>query len=98
MPYFDVPARYREKYRPEDMQLRPNVWKDGEMYFQEEPFLIYLYDYLHYLEHKEEYKNLLAGYGLRNLYAYYCGLITAADEQVGQLLDCRMNADRWKIP
>ena len=87
MPYFDVPARYREKYRPEEMILRPNVWKDGKMYFEEEPFLIYLYDYLHYVEHKDEYNNLLDGYDLRNLYADYCGLITAVDDQVGQLLD-----------
>lgn len=87
MPYFDVPLRFREKYRPQDMLLRPNVWRDEQMYFEETPFLIYLYDYLYYKEQRLDCQQIPPGYDLRHLYADYCGLITAVDEQVGQLMD-----------
>lgn len=87
MPHFDLPPRYRERFRPDDMLLRPNCWRDGRLYHDEHAFRIYLYDYLHYREHRPECDTLPAGYDLRRLYADYCGAVTAVDDQVGALLD-----------
>ena len=92
MPYFDVPDRYRRRYRPEDVLLRPNTTIGGKLYYDENAFLIYYYDHLYYREHRPDMQTLPDGYDLHALTAHYCGMIASVDEQVGQILDTLADA------
>lgn len=94
MPYFDVPERYRTRYDPAAVELRANTTRDGVEYYDEQAFLIYLYDYLYYKEKRPGCQQLPAGFGLRELTALYWGMIAAADDQVGALLDALEDSGR----
>jgi choline-sulfatase len=87
MPYFDVPERYLTMYDPEELELRPNAWRDGELYHDERAFKIYLFDHLCTKLGLAEHFRLPDGFDLRRLYAQYCGLVTAVDDQVGAIMD-----------
>jgi len=86
MPVADAPEKYLKMYDPEKVPLRPNVFVDGEMYYDEDPFLIYLWDYLYYCYHLPEKSILPEGFDLRDLTALYYGLTTWVDDMVGRLI------------
>lgn len=83
MPFFDVPERYKTMYDPQEVLLRPNVWKDGELSSSDNWFKSYMWDHLHYRDHRAF--DLPAGFDLRVLTALYCGMISCVDDQVGHL-------------
>ena len=84
MPFFDVPDRYKTMYDPASLPLRENVWQDGALPWDENWFKSYLWDHLHYRDHKPF--DLPEGFDLRTLTALYCGMISCVDDQVGGLL------------
>ncbi len=86
MPVGDMPEKYLNMYSPDDVPLRPNVFVDGEMYHDEEVFLIYLWDYLYYWYHLEEKSVLPEGFDLRHLTALYYGATTWVDDTLGKLM------------
>ena len=86
MPYYDVPEKWRARYAPEDLQLRPNVWRNGRIWHDEEALKIYLFDHLCTKLDLAPFLRLPEGYDIRRLYAEYCGLISCVDDQVGRLL------------
>lgn len=86
MPYFDVPDRYRSRYRRGSLPLRPNTVIGDKLYHDEEAFKIYVYDYLHYREKLPWADRLPEGYDLHSLYADYAGMVAAVDEQVTSIL------------
>lgn len=87
MPLIDAPEKYLNMYSPDEVPMRPNVYKDGKMAHDEEWFSIYLWDYLYYLEHLPYTDKLPDGFDLKKLTALYYGLTTWADDQVGKLMD-----------
>lgn len=86
MPLDDMPEQYKRMYRPEDVPLRPNVFKDGKPAYSEKWFSIYLWDYLFYQEHLSYTEKLPDGFDLRHLTALYYGSIAWADDQLGELM------------
>ena len=85
-PSFDVPERFRNKFDPRKTALRANAFLD-ESEDNARAFKVYLYDYLHYMGGDVRYDVLPDGFDLHSLSALYKGMISAADEQVGTLLD-----------
>ena len=86
LPYFDIPDRYKNMYRPEDMPIRENAFIDGEMAYNELNFRSYIYDHKYYLfdlPHTEEFPG---DFDLRHLYALYYGATTWVDDTIGKLL------------
>ena len=78
MPIASLPEPYRSMYKPADIPIRPNVWKDGQLPFNERWFKIYL---------GENYPTTLpAGITLRDLAALYYGQVTAVDDWVARVL------------
>lgn len=88
MPFFDVPERYKGLYSPDKVIMRPNTIKNNEFAYNEERFKIYMYDYLYYKEKLPGMDKLPENFDLKDLTAYYCGMVTAVDEQVGRIMDC----------
>lgn len=88
MPFFDLPQRYQDLYSPADVLLRPNVFRDGRMWHDEDALLIYWWNWLYMQDKGPQYKKLPDGFDLRALTALYYGAVSAVDEQVGVLLDC----------
>lgn len=88
MPFFDVPARYRERFAPEQVTLRPNVFRDGLPWYDEHAMKVYWTNWLYMTHQGPEYDYLPEGFDLRKLTALYYGMVTSVDEQVGTLLDC----------
>lgn len=87
MPLLDAPVEYTGMYRPDEVLLRPNVWQDGELPWDEEWFRIYLRDYLYYREHDpDSMLPLPEGFDLRHLIAHYYGMATLLDAQVGRMM------------
>jgi len=86
MPVADMPAKYLNMYSPDEVPLRPNVFVNGEMYYDEGVFLIYLWDYLYYWHHLPEKSVLPKGFDLRHLTALYYGATTWVDDMVGRLM------------
>ncbi len=86
MPVADMPEKYLNMYSPDDVPLRPNVFVDGEMYHDEDVFLIYMWDYLNYWYHLPEKSVLPAGFDLRSLTALYYGATTWVDDMLGRLM------------
>ncbi|MHC4985208.1 MAG: sulfatase-like hydrolase/transferase [Planctomycetota bacterium] len=86
MPVADMPEKYLTMYDPADVPLRPNVFVDGEMYHDEDVFLIYLWDYLYYWYHLPENSVLPEGFDLRTLTALYYGATTWVDDMMGKLM------------
>lgn len=86
MPYFDVDDEYKLKYIEAQPPLRKNVKLGDDADFIERWFKIYWFDSLYYNHHGEQYQTLPDGFDMEKLYAMYCGLISAADAQVGRLM------------
>jgi len=87
MPLMDMPERYREMVRPEEVRLRPNVWRDGQMAASEEWFRVYAWDFLYYQEKLPHTLALPEGFDLRALTALYLGAIAWVDDMVGRLME-----------
>ena len=86
-PIADAPQRYLSMYRPDDVPLRPNVYVDGEIAYDDEWFKIYLNHFLYYHQQRScQPYELPEGFDLRHLTALYYGLTTWVDELVGALL------------
>jgi arylsulfatase A-like enzyme len=78
MPIASLPEPYKSMYQPAEIPLRTNVWKDGQLPFDERWFKIYL---------GEDYPvTLPPGINLRDLHALYYGQVTAVDDWVGRIL------------
>jgi len=78
MPIASLPEPYKSMYDPEKVPIRPNVWKDGQLPFDEKWFKIYLT--------QNHPTTLPAGINLRDLYALYYGQVTGVDDWVGRVL------------
>lgn len=78
MPIASLPEPYKSMYKPDEIPIRPNVWKDGKLPFDERWFKIYL---------GENYPTTLpAGITLRDLAALYYGQVTAVDDWAARVL------------
>ena len=86
MPLADAPARYLNMYAPDEVPLRPNVYVDGELAWDEEWFKIYLWDFLYYQEKVPHTTVLPEGFGLRQLTSLYYGMTSWVDDMVGRLM------------
>lgn len=87
MPFADMPERFKTMYSRGEIKLRPNVYCNGEMAYDENWFRIYLYDYLYYEKHLPYTEEPLPeGFDLRDLTALYYGSVSWADEQIGSLM------------
>jgi arylsulfatase A-like enzyme len=86
MPLDDAPARYKTMYSPDEVPLRPNVFVDGKLPYDEHWFKIYLWDFLYYQEHLPHTQQLPPGFDLRHLIARYYGMTTWVDDMVGRLM------------
>ena len=88
MPYFDVEEKYLCKYDPNEIRLRPNAILSDNEEFNNTWFRIYLYDYLFYSNTSDDrYNKVPKDFNLKKLYALYKGVISAADYQVGRLVE-----------
>lgn len=87
MPLADAPEKYLTMYQPDEVPLRPNVFVDGEMAFDEHWFKVYLWDFLYYSQKLPYTLDLTQGFDLRNLYALYYGLTTWVDDMVGRMIE-----------
>ena len=88
MPFFDMPARYRERFSRDQVMLRPNVYHDGKPWHDDDAFNIYWHNWLYMQKLGPQYEVLPDGFDLRTLTALYYGMVTAVDDQVGSILDC----------
>lgn len=79
MPIASLPEPYRSMYDPADVPLRPNVWRNGQLPFDEKWFRIYLT--------QNHPTTLPAGINLRDLYALYYGQVSGVDDWVGRVLE-----------
>jgi arylsulfatase A-like enzyme len=86
MPLADMPERYKAMYSRDDVPMRPNVFANGKLSYDENWFKIYLWDFLYYREHLPYTESLPEGFDLRDLTALYYGAATWADDQVGNLI------------
>lgn len=86
MPLADAPEKYLTMYAPDDVPLRPNVYRDGRPAYDEHWFKIYLWDFLYYQEHLPHTRRLPDGFDLRHLTALYYGMTTWVDDTVGRLM------------
>ena len=87
MPLDDAPDKYLYMYRPDSVPLRPNVYLDGELPYDEHWFKIYLWDFLYYQERLPHTQTLPDGFDLRHLTARYYGMTTWVDEMVGKMME-----------
>ncbi len=87
MPLADAPEKYLNMYGPDEVPLRPNVYIDGELPWNEHLFKIYLWDFLYYEQHLPYTEYLPENFDLRHLVALYYGLTTWVDDTVGRLLN-----------
>lgn len=86
MPLMDAPERYLSMYAPEHVPLRPNVFIDDALPFDERWFKVYLWDFLYYDHHLPYTETLPEGFDLRRLIALYYGMTTWVDDMVGRLM------------
>ena len=86
MPLADAPQKYLKMYAPDEVPLRPNVYIDGELPWDEHWFKIYLWDFLYYQQKQPYTENLPQGFDLRHLVALYYGLTTWVDDTVGRMM------------
>lgn len=94
MPLLDAPDYYLNMYDPKDIPLRPNVFRDGVLPFDEHWFKIYLWDFLYYDHHLPHTERLPAGFDLRKLIALYYGMTSWVDDMVGRL---RQNLETFDL-
>lgn len=86
-----TPERYLRRYDRRTVSLRPNVFRDGRMAYDREWFVTYTnadYWYRKWILHEppRPTDTAPADFDLRDLTAYYDGLVTCTDDQVGGLL------------
>lgn len=74
MPLADAPEKYLNMFAPEEVPLRPNVYIDGALPWDEHWFKIYLWDFLYYEQHLPHSESLPDGFDLRHPDALYYGL------------------------
>lgn len=86
MPLMDAPETYLEMYGPDDIPLRPNVFRDGQLPFDEHWFKVYQWDFLFYEKDLPFTRVLPPGFDLRRLIALYYGMTTWVDDMVGRLM------------
>jgi choline-sulfatase len=86
MPVWDAPEQFRDMFMPDHVELRANVWNDGELPYDEKWFKIYLHDYLYYQRHLPHTEQLPEGFDIKRLTAHYYGMIAWADYQLGELM------------
>jgi len=86
MPLMDAPEQYLTMYSSDEVPLRPNVFVDGRMAYDEHWFKIYLWDFLFYQEDLPHTRTLPEGFDLRRLVALYYGMTTWVDDTVGRLM------------
>ena len=86
MPLMDAPESYLEMYDPDDIPLRPNVFRDGQLPYDEHWFKVYLWDFLFYEQRLPFTGTLPSGFDLRHLIALYYGMTTWVDDMVGRLM------------
>ena len=87
MPLMDAPERYLSMYDPEEIPLRPNVFIDGELPFDERWFKVYLWDFLFYEQHLPYTESLPEAFDLRKMIALYYGMTTWVDDMIGRLME-----------
>ena len=85
MPLADAPSEYLTMYDPEEVPLRPNVFLDGQMAYDEDWFKVYLWDFLYYSLKLPHTLDLPERFDLRTMTALYYGLTTWVDDMVGRL-------------
>jgi arylsulfatase A-like enzyme len=82
----DVPEKYSKMFSRDDVILRENVKSEGRLPYDENWFLIYLYDHIYYNHpNKEDAFKLPEGFDIYDLYALYYGAVKCVDEMVGRL-------------
>ncbi len=86
MPLMDAPESYLDMYDPADIPLRPNVYRDGRLPYDEHWFKVYLWDFLFYEKDLPFTRMLPPGFDLRHLIALYYGMTTWVDDMVGRLM------------
>lgn len=92
MPVSEMPERYQSMYDPAQVVLRPNVWRDGKLAYNERWFKIYMWDFQYY-SHADTFSGRLPeGMDLRDLTALYYGQTTAVDDCVGQVMEAVASA------
>ena len=87
MPLMDAPDEFLTMFPADDIPLRPNVFVDGSMAYDEDWFKIYLWDFLYYDRHLPYTAELPPGFDLRNLTALYYGMTAWADHAFGLLIE-----------
>ncbi len=85
MPLMDAPETYLDMYDPDDILLRPNVFRDGRLPHDDHWFKVYLWDFLFYERDLPFTRTLPPGFDLRRLIALYYGMTTWVDDMVGRL-------------
>jgi choline-sulfatase len=85
-PLCDAPEKYRSKYNPAEIPLRPNVNVSQPLKDQDYWFKVYRWDYRYYNLHLPYTEELPADYDLRRLIAEYYGLISWVDDCLGRVL------------
>lgn len=89
MPFYDMPAKYRDKFTADDVQLRDNVFHQGKMWHDEYAMKVYWTNWRFTTGiDPEKYDWLPDNFDLRALTALYDGMVTAVDDQLGTILDC----------
>ncbi len=88
----NAPEKYMTMYDRTQVPLRGNVWKDGTMASDEFWFKVYtIWDYWarNWPERREDREGdkLADGFDLRDLTAYYYGMVTCVDDRVGKLME-----------
>ncbi len=87
MPLADAPEKYLTMYDPDEVPLRPNVYMDGQMAYDEHWFKVYLWDFLYYSQKLPHTLDLPDDFDLRHLTALYYGLTTWVDDMVGCMME-----------
>lgn len=87
MPLLDAPEKYLNMFRPDEVPIRENAFRDGRLVEDEHWFKTYLWDFLYYQEKLPETAGLPDGFDLRQLTAYYYGLTAWVDDMVGQMME-----------
>ncbi len=87
MPLMDAPEKYLSMFSADEVPLRPNVFIDSQMAYDEDWFKIYLWDFLYYDHNLPYTEELPPGFDLRHLTALYYGMTAWVDDTVGQLLE-----------
>ena len=87
MPLFDAPKKYINMYKPEDIPLRPNVFREGQLPFDEHWFKVYLWDFLFYEQNQPFTRIMPPDFDLRHLIALYYGMTSWVDDMIGRLVN-----------